>query len=162
MDIEKLKAILGVLEGTQVSRLDWTSDGQSLRIEFGSRAAVQPAVSFAPAQHLQQGPFSLAPHVVPGHAPAPQASPPPQKPVAKGFTVDSPFVGTFYRCPSPDAPPFVDVGSIVRKGQVLCIVEAMKLMNEIEVEASGRVLEVLVQNGSPVEFGEPLFRLEPI
>ena len=79
----------------------------------------------------------------------------------KTFTVNSPFVGTFYRSASPDSGAFVDVGSMVKKGQVLCIVEAMKLMNEIEAEQPGRLVEVLVQNGTPVEYGEALFRFEP-
>jgi len=76
--------------------------------------------------------------------------------------VNSPIVGTFYRAASPDNPVFVEVGQVVKKGQVLCIVEAMKLMNEIEAEQPGRLTEVLIQNGSPVEYGEPLFRFEPV
>jgi acetyl-CoA carboxylase biotin carboxyl carrier protein len=76
--------------------------------------------------------------------------------------VTSPIVGTFYRAPSPEAAPFVEVGSKVKKGQVLCIVEAMKLMNEIESEADGIVIKVLVENGQPVEYGEPLFLIEPV
>ena len=76
--------------------------------------------------------------------------------------VEAPMVGTFYRAPKPDAPPFVAEGDVVKEGQVLCIVEAMKLMNEIEAEHPGRLVEVLVQNGSPVEYGEPLFRFEPV
>ena len=79
----------------------------------------------------------------------------------KTFTVSSPFVGTFYRAASPESPPLVDVGTVVKKGQVLCIVEAMKLMNEIEAEQPGRMVEAMVQNGSPVEYGEALFRFEP-
>jgi len=75
--------------------------------------------------------------------------------------VSSPFVGTFYRAPSPDSPPFVEVGQKVKKGQTLCIVEAMKLMNEIETEVDGTVAEILVQNATPVEFGEQLFRIVP-
>jgi len=75
--------------------------------------------------------------------------------------VEAPMVGTFYRAPKPDAPPFVAERDVVKEGQVLCIVEAMKLMNEIEAENPGRLVEVLVQNGSPVEYGEPLFRFEP-
>ena len=86
--------------------------------------------------------------------------PPPVEPVPDaGVFISSPFVGTFYRAPSPDAPPFVDVGQSVRKGQVLCIVEAMKLMNEIEAESEGRIEEILVENGAHVEYGQPLFRL---
>ena len=98
-------------------------------------------------------------------APAP-ANPGAPKAEAKaadkpGVLVNSPFVGTFYRAPSPDSPPFVDVGQKVKKGQTLCIVEAMKLMNEIESEVDGTVAEIFVQNATPVEFGEPLFRIVP-
>jgi acetyl-CoA carboxylase biotin carboxyl carrier protein len=100
-------------------------------------------------------PVSAAPAAA---AAAPKAEAKPDKP---GVLVTSPFVGTFYRAPSPDSPPFVDVGSKVKKGQTLCIVEAMKLMNEIEAEADGTVAEILVQNATPVEFGEPLFRIVP-
>jgi acetyl-CoA carboxylase biotin carboxyl carrier protein len=79
---------------------------------------------------------------------------------ADAVDVTSPFVGTFYRAPSPDAPAFVDVGSVVRPGQTLCIVEAMKLMNEIEAECSGTIVEVFAQNGKPIEFGQKLFRIK--
>ena len=75
--------------------------------------------------------------------------------------VASPFVGTFYRTPAPEQPAFVEVGSVVKKGQVLCIIEAMKLMNEIEADEPGKITEILVENGQPVEFGQPLFRIEP-
>src|SRR5690606_28197637 len=101
---------------------------------------------------------------VAAQAPAPVAAPPtpaPEAPTEKpGHIVTSPFVGTFYSAPAPDQPPFVELNGNVRKGQVLCIVEAMKLMNEIEADAAGRVTEVLVDNGQPVEFGQPLFRIE--
>ena len=97
----------------------------------------------------------------------PAAAPPPAAPAPKAETSDgnvsyitSPFVGTFYRSPGPDAAPFVDVGTRVKKGQVLCIVEAMKLMNEIESEIEGAVVQVLVENGQPVEYGEPLFKIK--
>jgi acetyl-CoA carboxylase biotin carboxyl carrier protein len=100
-------------------------------------------------------------------APAPSAlhAPPPKTAEGdskKTFTVNSPFVGTFYRSPSPDTPSFVELGSVVKKGQVLCIVEAMKLMNEIEAEQPGRLVEMLIPNGSAVEYGEPIFRFEPV
>ena len=95
--------------------------------------------------------------------PAPAATPAVREPPldAPGVVVSSPFVGTFYRSPSPDAPPFVDVGQNVKKGQTLCIIEAMKLMNEIESEVDGTVAEIMVPNATAVEFGEPLFRLIP-
>jgi acetyl-CoA carboxylase biotin carboxyl carrier protein len=82
------------------------------------------------------------------------------KPAEHGTLLTSPFVGTFYRAPAPEAPPFVDVGQAVRKGQVVCIVEAMKLMNEIESECDGKILEILVKNAEHVEYGQPLFRIE--
>jgi acetyl-CoA carboxylase biotin carboxyl carrier protein len=78
------------------------------------------------------------------------------------ITITSPIVGTFYRAPSPEAAPFVEIGSRVKKGQVLCIVEAMKLMNEIESEIDGTIIKALVENGQPVEYGEPLFLIEPV
>ncbi|HSE02865.1 MAG TPA: acetyl-CoA carboxylase biotin carboxyl carrier protein [Methylomirabilota bacterium] len=78
------------------------------------------------------------------------------------LTVEAPMVGTFYRAPKPDAPPFVAEGDVVKEGQILCIVEAMKLMNEIESKVAGRVVKVVVENGQPVEFGQPLFLLEPL
>ena len=87
------------------------------------------------------------------------AAPPPIDAPAEGAFISSPFVGTFYRSPSPEAPQFVEVGQAIRKGQVVCIVEAMKLMNEIEAEAEGRIAEILVQNGEHVEYGQHLFRL---
>jgi acetyl-CoA carboxylase biotin carboxyl carrier protein len=86
-----------------------------------------------------------------------QSAAPASKPIPEGTTISSPFVGTFYRSPSPDSPVFVEVGSRVKKGQTLCIVEAMKLMNEIEAEVEGEVVAILVENAKPVEFGTPLF-----
>jgi acetyl-CoA carboxylase biotin carboxyl carrier protein len=99
--------------------------------------------------------------MAPAAAPAAPAAPAAAKPEKPGTMVTSPFVGTFYRAPSPDSPVFTDVGQKVKKGQVLCIVEAMKLMNEIECEVDGTVAEIYAQNASPVEFGEKLFRIVP-
>jgi acetyl-CoA carboxylase biotin carboxyl carrier protein len=107
-----------------------------------------------------------------------QSSPPPAPPASQAaaaqepakeeaqddgtIVVSSPIVGTFYRSPSPDAPPFVEIGAMVKQGQVMCIVEAMKVMNEIEAEVEGEVVDILVANGQPVEFGEAMFRLRPL
>ncbi len=161
MDVEKLKAILKVLEGTEVSRLDWTFGEERIELRFG-----HPPASHAVHTVQTSAPAPVAPvHVVApvSSAPAPVSAPttPAPRPDVKTFTVNSPFVGTFYRSASPEVPAFVDVGSRSKKGQVLCIVEAMKLMNEIEAEQPGSLVEVLVENGSPVEYGEPLFRFEP-
>ncbi|MGZ3481407.1 MAG: acetyl-CoA carboxylase biotin carboxyl carrier protein [Myxococcaceae bacterium] len=166
MDVEKLKAILTALQGTEVTRLTWVSGQETLDVRLGHPPVPPAAVQAVPLAAPIAAAVSAAPAPPPeapgGAAPAPP--PPPAKAAddKKTFTVNSPFVGTFYRSASPDSPPFVDVGQVVKKGQVLCIVEAMKLMNEIEAEQPGRLTEVLVQNGSPVEYGEPLFRLEPV
>jgi acetyl-CoA carboxylase biotin carboxyl carrier protein len=98
---------------------------------------------------------ALPPSPAPGPAPAASAEAP-----ADSVDVTSPFVGTFYRSPSPDAPSFVEVGSVVRPGQTLCIIEAMKLMNEIEAECSGTIVEIFAQNGKAVEFGQKLYRIK--
>jgi len=163
VDVEKLKAILTALDGTDVTRLIWVSGQETLDLRLGHPPA--PAVHAVPV--AAPAPVHAAPPAAAHAAAAPAAAAaaaPAAKPAddKKTFTVNSPFVGTFYRSASPDSPAFVDVGQTVQKGQVLCIVEAMKLMNEIEAEHPGRLMEVLVQNGSPVEYGEPLFRLEPV
>ena len=167
MDVDKLKAILAALEGTDVTRLIWVSGQETLDLRLGHPPPATTAVHAVP----MAAPITGAVHAPPAANPnpsaaaaAPHAAPAPVKPAddKKTFTVNSPFVGTFYRSASPDSPSFVDAGQVVKKGQVLCIVEAMKLMNEIEAEQPGRLVEVLVQNGSPVEYGEPLFRFEPV
>lgn len=95
-------------------------------------------------------------------APLPQPAAESAESTAHLLTVEAPMVGTFYRAPKPDAPPFVNEGDAVKEGQVLCIVEAMKLMNEIEARGAGRIVKILVENGQPVEFGQPLFLMEPL
>jgi acetyl-CoA carboxylase biotin carboxyl carrier protein len=170
MDVAKLKAILEVLQGTDVSRLDWEDGQEKLTIRLGHPPAAvhtvaAPAIVAAPLAGQPPAPASLPtpPAVAPVAPPAPAAAAAaPAGDAKKTFTANSPFVGTFYRSSSPDAASFVEVGQTVKKGQVLCIVEAMKLMNEIEAEQPGKLVEVLVQNGSPVEYGEPLFRFEPL
>jgi len=166
VDVDKLKAILAALEGTDVTRLTWVSGQETLDLRLGhpppATTAVHAVPMGAPVAAAVHAAAPANPHPAPATGaapPAPAAKPADDK---KTFTVNSPFVGTFYRSASPDSPAFVDAGQVVKKGQVLCIVEAMKLMNEIEAEQPGRLLEVLVQNGSPVEYGEPLFRFEPV
>ncbi len=147
------------LEGSDVRTLVWTRGGEKVIIRRGP----------APVNVVAPAPVALAAPVLPVAAPVPaQAAPAAPAPKAAekapekpGIMVSSPFVGTFYRAPSPDSPAFVDVGSVVKKGQVLCIVEAMKLMNEIEAEVEGKIAEIYVLNATPVEFGEKLFRIEP-
>jgi acetyl-CoA carboxylase biotin carboxyl carrier protein len=151
-DVTKL---VDSLEGSDVRTLVWTRGGEKVVIRRGPA----PVAVLAPAA----APVALsAPLAAPVPAPAAPAARAPEKaPEKPGHLVTSPFVGTFYRAPSPDSPPFADVGSVVKKGQVLCIVEAMKLMNEIEAEVEGKIAEIYVLNATPVEFGEKLFRIEP-
>jgi len=152
-DVTKL---VDALEDSDVRSLLWTRGGEKIVIRRGP-APVGLAVPAA-AAGPQPVVASVAPVAAPG-APAPKAAEKaPEKP---GHVVTSPFVGTFYRAPSPDSPAFADVGTVVKKGQVLCIVEAMKLMNEIEAEVDGKIVEIFVLNATPVEFGEKLFRIEP-
>jgi len=165
MDVDKLKAILEALKGTDVTRLTWAAGEETLDLRLGhppaAAAVVQamPIAAPAPAVVAASAPVAAAPTPAATAAAAAAAKVESDK---KTFTVNSPFVGTFYRSANPESPPFVDVGQSVAKGQVLCIVEAMKLMNEIEAEQPGKLVEVLIQNGSPVEYGEALFRFEPV
>ena len=166
LDVESLRQIVEILEASEVTRLVWQRGDERLLIRRGPvpvptivhAAPISPSVSPAPV-------MSAAPHAAaaPAASAAPVAAAPAAAPAEKpGHGVTSPFVGTFYRTPAPDQPSFVDVGSVVKKGQVLCIIEAMKLMNEIEADVAGRVAEILVENGQPVEFGQALFRIEPV
>ena len=165
LDVGALREIVEILEASEVSHLSWTNGDERLVIRRGPQGSVAvvdqvaPAVASRPA-HAAVTVSAAAPVAAPAAAPvaAASAAPATERP---GVLVSSPFVGTFYRTPAPDQPPFVEVGTVVKKGQVLCIVEAMKLMNEIEAEAAGRITEILVDNGQPVEFGQALFRVEP-
>jgi acetyl-CoA carboxylase biotin carboxyl carrier protein len=149
--------LVDALEDSDVRSLLWTRGGEKIVIRRGPA----PVGAVAPAAAPLQVAAAVA---APVPAPAAAGSTPraaekaPEKP---GHVVTSPFVGTFYRAPSPDSPAFADVGTVVKKGQVLCIVEAMKLMNEIEAEVDGKITEIFVLNATPVEFGEKLFRIEP-
>jgi acetyl-CoA carboxylase biotin carboxyl carrier protein len=155
--LEDVKSLVQLLEDSDVTHIAWQRGSEKVVIRRGSAASGTPAVVHAlpvPA------PVTAA---VPPHAaaPVPAVPSPPPKLDAPGTIVSSPFVGTFYRSPSPDAPPFVDVGQRVKKGQTICIIEAMKLMNEIESDFDGVVAEIMVPNATPVEFGEALFRIVP-
>ena len=167
LDVEALRQIIEILEASEVTRLVWANGDERLSIRRGPQAPVVQQMTMpmsGPAVHaVQHSPEPMRPK---SSAPSrPTASPAPDQPAPvsdkKGHVITSPFVGTFYRTPAPDQPAFVEVGGGVKKGQVLCIVEAMKLMNEIESEVTGKVAEILVQNAQPVEFGQPLFRIEP-
>jgi acetyl-CoA carboxylase biotin carboxyl carrier protein len=165
-DLARLEQILGLMDRHQVAELEWENKGERLKLRtnasLSAMAAATPAhyPQFAPSYPATPaGPAPTAP------APAAQANPSPAPAAAKAAPsnhkqVTSPLVGTFYRAASPNAEFYVREGQTVKRGDVVCIVEAMKLMNEIEAEFSGKIVSVLVENGQPVEFGEPLFVIE--
>jgi len=151
MDLRKLKKLIDLVQESGIGELEITEGEEKVKIvRGGQRAEVVP-------------PGAPAPATAPG-APAPaaaQAAPGPGVPAApEGHVVKSPMVGTFYRASSPDAEPFVEAGDTVKAGQTICIIEAMKLMNEIEADQDGVIKAILVENGQPVEYGEPLIVLE--
>jgi acetyl-CoA carboxylase biotin carboxyl carrier protein len=153
LDLDKLRALFDLLAEKDVAEFEHEEEGRRLRIARGARAVAVPP--FVPSPVAQPVAHSLVPH---GGGAAPGAEPP--APSGDFVDVTSPFVGSFYRSPSPDAPAFVDVGSVVRAGQTLCIIEAMKLMNEIEAESAGTITEIFAQNGKSVEYGQKLFRIK--
>ena len=149
MDLRKLKKLIDLVEESGIAELEVTEGEEKVRIVKSGRPASDTAVMLAaPAPVAVAAP---APAAAAAPAPAPAAPAQPE-----GFEQKSPMVGTFYRSASPGAKPFVEVGDAVKKGQTVCIIEAMKLMNEIEADADGIIKAILVENGQPVEYGEPL------
>ncbi|MGM0413504.1 MAG: acetyl-CoA carboxylase biotin carboxyl carrier protein [Pseudomonadota bacterium] len=151
MDIRKVKKLIELLEQSGVAEIEITEGEESIRISRESSAAPAPA-PVAPA------PAAPAPAAAPVGGDAPAAEPEDTTP--SGHQVCSPMVGTFYAAPSPGAGPFVQVGDRVSEGDTLCIIEAMKLMNQIEADKAGTIKAVLVENGQPVEFDQPLFVID--
>jgi acetyl-CoA carboxylase biotin carboxyl carrier protein len=153
MDLRKLKTLIDLVSESNVSELEITEAEGKVRIVKGHPAAVQPAA--APAQPVGQQSLA-APAAAPSVAAAPPA--PPEEPA--GHAVKSPMVGTFYRASSPGAKAFAEVGQQVKAGDTICIIEAMKILNEIETDKAGTVAKVLCENGQAVEYGQPLFIIE--
>jgi len=151
MDLRKLKKLIDLVQESGIGEIEITEGEEKVRI---SRHGAPGPVMMAPQpmQHVSLGGPATAAALEGAPAAAP-AEP-------KGHTLKSPMVGTFYRAPSPGAPSFVEVGQTVSKGQTLCIIEAMKLLNEIESDVAGTVKAILVENGQPVEYGQPLFLIE--
>jgi acetyl-CoA carboxylase biotin carboxyl carrier protein len=152
MDLRKLKKLIDLVQESGIAELEITEGEERVRIASRAGAAAAP-VPAAPVPAAPV-PFATTP-VQPTLPPAAGPAPAPAQPA--GHVVKAPMVGTFYRAPSPDAKPFVEVGHSVKEGQAVCIIEAMKLMNEIETDVGGVVKAVLVENGQPVEYGQPLF-----
>lgn len=144
MELDEIKKLIELLQETDITELQVEREGAKLRIK---REKFLSTFDVSPPIPQPSGPGTQGQH---------------EKAEEKNLvTITSPIVGMFFRSPSPDAPHFVEVGSPVKKGQVLCIVEAMKLMNEIESDTDGIITKVMVENGQPVEYGEPLFLIEP-
>lgn len=160
--LEELSSILEMLRQNDVTEFRLERNGEKLWLKRGTVLEPQLSVSTPPAAASPVVPFAAPLPVVsvPATPPAPETAP---APVEKSRLIDvkSPMVGTFYRRPTVDADPYVEVGDLVKKGDVLCIVEAMKLMNEIESEISGRISEICLEDGQMAEFGEVLFRIDP-
>lgn len=154
MDLRKLKTLIDLVSESGVAELEITEGDD--RVKIVNRVGAAPVAAAAPAVIATPVVASAAPAASP--APA-VAAEPAAAPVAAEDTrtINSPMVGTFYRAPSPGAKPFADVGQKVKAGDTVCIIEAMKLLNEIETEYDGVIKEILVENGQPVEFGQPLF-----
>jgi len=149
MDIRKLKKLIELVETSGIAELEITEGEESVRISRHS--------SRAPAELAAPPPAATA---EPGQEAVSRTAPPGAEPTPRGHEITAPMVGIFYAAPSPGAEPFVEVGSTVAPGDTLCIIEAMKMMNQIESDTAGRVAKILVENGNPVEYGQALFVIE--
>jgi acetyl-CoA carboxylase biotin carboxyl carrier protein len=150
VDLKDIKAIIDLMKKNSVSEFELEKQDFKIRLKRGGNGVV-PAVYDDPGMVYAQPPAAL---------PAPAATPPPAAP-SNELDIKSPMIGTFYRAPSPESGPYVEVGVEVSPETVVCIIEAMKVMNEIKAEAKGIITQVMVENGKPVEFGQALFKLKP-
>ena len=149
MNVDEIRQLIEMMKANQIGEIDWESkEGEHIRIQ-AQTPGTPPAAAYPPEPQPPQAPI-----------PAPEAAAP-EEPEDAGIVIKSPIVGTFYRAPAPEKPVFVATGDRINPETVVCIIEAMKVMNEIKAETNGVLREVLVENGQPVEFGQPLFVLEP-
>ena len=154
MDIKEIKAVIDLMRKNSLAEFEYEKDGTKIRIRRGPNGEPQIFTTShpsAPSLHSIPQPQSPQAPSTPAPAPAPVLLP----------SINSPMVGTFYAAPAPDSPAYVDVGTVVNAETVVCIIEAMKVMNEIKAELSGTITEILAETGKPVEFGKPLFRIRP-
>ncbi len=156
MKFEEIKELMKLFAKSKLDRIKIQQKDFEILMEKGGETVVVEATPAATA------PVSSVPAAVPATSSAVPAAPAAEEKALEGELITSPMVGTFYAAPSPDSPPFVQAGDTVRKGQTLCILEAMKIMNELEAEYDCKILEVLVQDGEPVEYDKPLFRVEKL
>jgi acetyl-CoA carboxylase biotin carboxyl carrier protein len=162
MDIEEIKKLMDMMAERGVVELEIKNASGEIRLVRENHRAPfqQPTVVMAAPPHMNS-PLVVPQAVSASAVPAP-ATTEADAGLQRGVAIPSPMVGTFYCAPKPDAKPYVDVGSVVEVGEVVCIVEAMKMMNEIQSEIRGRVIKIMAENGKPVEYGQPLFLLEPL
>ncbi|MCM8791748.1 MAG: acetyl-CoA carboxylase biotin carboxyl carrier protein [Candidatus Omnitrophica bacterium] len=148
MNIKEIKEMINLMNENNLTELEIEREGMRIKIKkSAANEIISSVITDKPSQKLPiklQEESTLPPSVI------------------NTIEIKSPMVGTFYRAPSPEAPPYVEIGSIIEPGQVICIIEAMKLMNEIKSEIKGKIVEILVENAEPVEFGQPLFLVEPL
>ena len=150
VNIKEIKEMINLMNENGLMELEIEKDGMRIKLKKsgpGAEALSGPIV--IEKERVQQAPLQRGPVLV-------------EKMAAKTIEIRAPMVGTFYRAPSPEAPPYVEVGQQIEAGQVICVIEAMKLMNEIKSEIKGKILEILVDNAEPVEFGQPMFLIEPL
>ena len=159
MNLKELKEILQLLDEKEIAEFELEEEGMKLRIRKASPSGATATPALVPAAQPVVVTSAVAPAPVATQAAAPAPPPPAPEPDAGLVVVKSPIVGTFYRTPDPNSPPFVSVGDKVRPGQVMCIIEAMKLMNEIEAELAGEIVTIHHESGQPVQFGDPLFSI---
>ena len=150
VNVKELKELIALMNEHQLVEMELEKEGMKVRLrKAGSEVSVEGGMV---ERSAARGPAQI----IPAPVPAPDAPP-----KISGTEIKSPMVGTFYRAPAPEAPPFVEVGQEIKVGQVLCIIEAMKLMNEFKSEVKGRIVKILVENAQPIEFGHALFIVEP-
>jgi acetyl-CoA carboxylase biotin carboxyl carrier protein len=150
MDLRKLKKLIDLVQESGIAEIEITEGEEKVRIARGGAVSVTPLAAGAVPAAVPAGAPGAA-------APAASAAATTTETAPEGHVVKAPMVGTFYRAPSPDAKPFVELGAAVKAGETICVLEAMKLMNEIEADASGTIKAILVENGQPVEYGQALF-----
>ena len=163
MDFKQIQELIKMINKSNIGEVCIEEKGFKLTIKQKEEPVTQVIAAPIQTQAVQSMPIAAA--SVPGAAPAPQAEKPAkaaEAPAGNTVTVKSPMIGTFYRSSSPDRPPFVNVGDDIEPGKVVCIIEAMKLFNEIESEIKGKIIKVLVEDASPVEYDQPLFLVEPV
>jgi acetyl-CoA carboxylase biotin carboxyl carrier protein len=159
MDIKDIKSIIRIVTESDITEFELESGGEKIRIQRGKPL---DTLQYVPQQRIAYEQTAASPQVQPLPEVAPPVTVQPTPGSGKTQNITSPIVGTLYRAPAPDAPPYVEAGQTVEKGQVLCIVEAMKLMNEIEAEFRCKIVRICKENAQPVEYGETLFIVEPL